>query len=593
MLPLEEYESRLKSWRTQHDGLQRQFIRIGNWRLLTAIAIAALAWLAFGADVMSAWVLLLPVLLFVCLVVWHAGVMRRRRFAQRAIDYYQLGIARLQDKWQGTGNPGERFRNAGHPYAEDLDLFGKGSLFELLCTARTKAGEDTLAAWLLEAAPRDEVLGRQQSVHELRSRVDLREQIALLGEEVKSELDIEATERWATAPGAGFHALLRPAALALAISGVVCIVAFFAQWIPLWPLLLVLACDFAMIFTLRAKVSRVVAAVDTPAQSLRLVSLLLQKLEQQSFNSPKLQALSSDVNVDGTPASKRIARLERWMDWLDSGENIFVRVLRPLLLWREQMAMGIEKWREENGSLAVAWIKRLGEFEALSSFASLAFERPDWPFPAFADGDACWRADALQHPLLSSATCIPNDVALGGGLQLLIVSGSNMSGKSTLLRSIGINTVLAWAGAPIAARRMTLSCFQVATSMRVVDSLLDNRSRFYAEITRIRQIFDLLRSGRPVLFLLDELLSGTNSRDRLLGASGILRNLVSAGAIGLITTHDLALTDLERELGTRAANVHFDDQLTDGHIEFDYKLKPGVVTHSNALELMRAVGIEV
>jgi hypothetical protein len=593
MLPLEEYESRVMRWRTQHDMLQRQFIRIGNWRLITGILIAGVAWLTFGAQVISAWVLLVPVVSFVCLVVWHAGVMRRRRFAQRAVDYYEAGLARLQDKWPGAGNPGERFRNAFHPYAEDLDVFGRGSLFELVCSARTKAGEDTLAAWLLDTAAKREVLARQQSVDELRSQVDLREQIALLGEEVKSELDIEATERWATAPPAGFHPLLRPAALVLAIAGVACVIAFFAQWIPLWPLLLVLACDFMIIFAVRAKVSRVGAAVDTPAQSLRLVSLLLQKLEEQTFNSPKLQALSSDVSVDGTPASKRIARLERWMDWLDSGENVFVRVLRPILLWREQIVMGIEKWREENGSLAVAWIKRLGEFEALSSFASLAFERPDWQFPALTETDMCWRADGLRHPLLSSAACVPNDVTLGDGLQVLIVSGSNMSGKSTLLRSIGLNTVLAWAGAPVAAREMTLSCFQVATSMRVVDSLQDNRSRFYAEITRIRQIFDLVRSGRPVLFLLDELLSGTNSRDRLLGASGILRNLVSAGAVGLITTHDLALTDLERELGTCAANVHFDDRLADGQIEFDYKLKPGVVTHSNALALMRAIGIDV
>jgi DNA mismatch repair ATPase MutS len=175
----------------------------------------------------------------------------------------------------------------------------------------------------------------------------------------------------------------------------------------------------------------------------------------------------------------------------------------------------------------------------------------------------------------------------------VIVSGSNMSGKSTLLRSIGLNTVLAWAGAPVAARGLTLSCVQVATSMRVVDSLQDNRSRFYAEITRIRQIFELLKSSRPVLFLLDELLSGTNSHDRLLGAIGIVRNLVESGAMGLITTHDLALADLERELGSRARNVHFDDRLVDGRIEFDYKLKPGIVTHSNALELMRAVGLEV
>jgi hypothetical protein len=366
MLAREEYESRLKRWRTQYDALQGQFIRIGNWRLLVGIGIAAVAWLAFGADAVSAWLLLVPVLLFVSLVIWHTAVMRRRRFAQRAIDFYERGVARLGDNWQGAGNPGERFRDAGHLYADDLDVFGKGSLFELLCNARTKAGEDTVAAWLLQPAARDEVLARQQSVEELRSSLDLREEIALLGEEVKAELDIEATERWATAPAIGFHRLLRPAALVLAIAGVACVIGFFAEWIPLWPLMLVLGCDFAVIFGLRERLSKVMATVDTPARSLRLISLLLEKLEKQRFESARLQALSSDLYADATPASKRIARLERWMDWLDSSDNVFLRVLRPILLLREQAVMAIERWREENGTLAVAWIKLLGEFEALS-----------------------------------------------------------------------------------------------------------------------------------------------------------------------------------------------------------------------------------
>jgi DNA mismatch repair ATPase MutS len=370
-------------------------------------------------------------------------------------------------------------------------------------------------------------------------------------------------------------------------------VTFFAQLLPLWPTLLILACDFALIFYLSSKIERVTQVIDTPAQSLRIISLLLQRLEREHFESPRLQQFSVDLGVHGLPASKRIARLERWIDWLDSSDHILVRVIRPILLWREQIAMAIEAWRQRNGSLTVLWIKGIGEFEALSSFASLAFERPTWCFPVFEDLKGRWSAEALQHPLLSPATCVPNDVDFTEGLQLLIVSGSNMSGKSTLLRSIGLNTVLAWAGAPVAAHTLQLSCLHVASSMRVVDSLQDNRSRFYAEITRIRQIFELLNHERTVLFLLDELLSGTNSHDRLLGATGIVGNLVKSGAIGLITTHDLALAELEGKLGSHSRNVHFDDRLVNGRIEFDYKLKPGIVTHSNALELMRAVGLEV
>jgi hypothetical protein len=573
--------------------LQRRFIQIGNWRLILGIVEAVLACLAFGAHVVSAWLLLVPLAAFIALVVWHVNVIRRRTFAERAIQQYERGLARLDDRWPGTGNAGERFRDAAHPYAEDLDLFGKGSLFELIAAARTKGGEDTLASWLLSAAMRDEAHARQEAVAELRSRLDLREEIALLGEDARAELDVEATESWAAAEHVHFHPLLRVSALLLSIAGVAAIIAFLAQLLPLWPILLILICDFVVIYGQRKKVDRVTQVIDTPAQSLRIISLLLERLEREGFESPKLQRLAADLHVQGLAASKRIARLEHWIDWLDSSDHILVRIIRPILLWREQIAMAVEAWRQRNGTLTVRWIRGISEFEALSSFASLAFERPAWCFPFFEDSRHCWRAEGLQHPLLSPASCVPNDVAFDNGLQLLIVSGSNMSGKSTLLRSIGLNTVLAWAGAPVAARGITLSCVQVATSMRVVDSLQDNRSRFYAEITRIRQIFELLKRDRPVLFLLDELLSGTNSHDRLLGAIGILRNLVESGAMGLITTHDLALADLERNLEPRARNVHFDDRLVGGRIEFDYKLKPGIVTHSNALELMRAVGLEV
>lgn len=593
MTPLQEYHSRLDRWRAQQATLQRQFIQLGNWRLILGITEAILAWFTFGAHVVAAWLLLVPLGAFIALVIWHLRVIRRRTFAERAVQYYERGLARLDDKWPGTGNPGDRFHDPAHPYAEDLDLFGKGSLFELVAAARTKAGEDTLASWLLAPATRDEASARQQAVAELRSRLDLREDLALLGEDVRAELDVQATESWAEAPPIPFHPLLRISALLLSIAGIATILGFFAGVLSLWPILGILAINFCIIFYLRPRITRVTQVIDTAAQSLRVVSLLVGRIESERFESAKLRELLAFLNVEGLPASKRIARLGHWMDWLDSSDHLFVRVIRPLLLWREQLAMAVEAWRQRNGAHAVQWMRCIAEFEALSSFASLAFERAAWCFPLLEDSRVCWESEGLQHPLLSPSACVPNDVALGDGLQLLIVSGSNMSGKSTLLRSIGLNTVLAWAGAPVAATSLKLGWFQVATSMRVVDSLQDNRSRFYAEITRIRQIFELLNYARPVLFLLDELLSGTNSHDRLLGATGIVMNLVESGALGLITTHDLALADLERNLASRARNVHFDDHFVNGRIEFDYKLKPGVVTHSNAIELMRAVGLHV
>jgi DNA mismatch repair ATPase MutS len=359
----------------------------------------------------------------------------------------------------------------------------------------------------------------------------------------------------------------------------------------------VLGCDFLLIAVLRKRVASIIASLETPGHDLATLSLVLERLERESFETPYLRQLRASIDVEELPASKRIAQLQRWVATVDSSDHILIRAVGPMLLWREQLAMGVEAWRAQAGAHVGAWLRAVAELEALSSLASLSFEHPDWSFPILADQSSpLFEGMSLKHPLLPSAKCVPNDVSLGspaGHCDLVIVSGSNMSGKSTLLRSIGLNTVLAWAGAPVAAQRLRVSAMQIGASLRVVDSLQDGRSRFMAEITRLRQIVGLTESGLPVLFLLDELLSGTNSHDRRIGASAIVYGLLERGAIGLITTHDLALADLEKNWESKVCNMHFEDVVRDGRIEFDYRLRPGVVVRSNALELMRAVGLKV
>jgi DNA mismatch repair ATPase MutS len=254
-------------------------------------------------------------------------------------------------------------------------------------------------------------------------------------------------------------------------------------------------------------------------------------------------------------------------------------------------ALAAERWRRVHGRAIRAWLDVLGEFEALLSLARFSYEHPEYPFPEFAAGAACFEAEQLGHPLLPRATRICNDVSLGPTSRVWLVSGSNMSGKSTLLRSVGVNTVLAMAGAPVCARRLVLTPLQVGASIRVNDSLHEGSSRFYAEITRLRQLFEPCEL--PLLFLLDELLQGTNSADRRIGAQGVIRALLARGAIGLVSTHDLALTDVVDGSQGGAVNVHFQDEIRDGKLYFDYKLHAGVVTKSNGIELMRSIGLEV
>ena len=586
--------ARRQRWQHEREFLQKKFIRIGNWRLVVGIAAAVLAWLAFASAVISAWWFVLSVIVFIALVAWHSRVIRARTLAERAISYYDHALARTNDEWMGKGATGERFSNPAHIYADDLDIFGRGSLFELISTARTAAGEEALAAWLLAPADRQAVLERQEAVRELSPRLDFREDLALLGEDIRAEVNAVPLANWGSASAVAFSPLLRIFAPVLALAGIATLIAFFAHALPIFPFVAILACNFLILYTIRKRIAQVIGAVETPGQDLLLLSLILERLEREQFDSPLLGKLRSDLDVSGLPASKRIARLKFWIELLDSGDHMLLRVLRPVIMWQEQAAMAVEAWRRESGSHIGRWIRAVAEFEALSSFATLAFERPDWRFPVLLEQhEAFFEAQLLRHPLLPEAKCVPNDVAAGNGIRLLIVSGSNMSGKSTLLRAVGLNALLAWAGAPVTAASLRISPLQVAASMRVVDSLQDNRSRFFTEITRIRQIVELAGSGSPVLFLLDELLSGTNSHDRAIGAAGIARALVQSGAIGLITTHDLALANMEQDIGAGVSNVHFEDQITNGEIHFDYKLKPGVVTRSNALALMRVVGLNV
>ena len=312
---------------------------------------------------------------------------------------------------------------------------------------------------------------------------------------------------------------------------------------------------------------------------------MLARLEDTTFTAPRLRelrdALDTTAHPHGgrhVPPSERIAQLGNLLDLLHSRRNQLFMPLAYLLMWGTQMAHAIEQWRAIAGPAIARWLDVVGQFEALCSLAAYAYENPDDPFPEIVtEGGPCYDGEDLGHPLLPAARCVRNDLHLTDGLRVLIVSGSNMSGKSTFLRTVGINAVLALAGAPVRATHLRLSPLAVGATLRIQDSLQQGRSRFYAEILRVRQIVDLTRGPLPLLFLLDEIFAGTNSHDRRQGAEAIVAGLVDAGALGLVTTHDLSLTHIAEQLGSRAANVHFADHFENGEMKFDYRLQPGVV----------------
>lgn len=589
--PEREYETRLAARGNALAKIEEQSRRFWLWRRIVFAAIPLLIVLAFE-DYLSAWWIGLPCLIFLVLMVRHQGVIRLRDRFKRAVKFYEEGLARLDDRWAGTGTTGEQFGNPAHPYAEDLDLFGKGSLFELLCRARTQAGEKRLASWLLAPSSPGEIRERQQAVEELRGRLDLREDLALLGDDVRSAIHPEEISAWGASPATFTARWLPIVAAVIGISTLTSIVLWFAFEYRTLALLAILA-EFVFLYVYRRGIGRVIAEVERPCRDLRLLSEILERIEREQFNSTALLRVRRALEIAGLPPSRQIAQLSRLIEILDSTKNQFFAPFAFVLLIPAQIAFAIDRWKRRSGKLIKPWIEAVGELEALNSLANFAYENPDAPFPELVEGEALYEAESLGHPLIPAARCVRNDIMLGNPMRVLIVSGSNMSGKSTMLRTIGINAVLAFAGAPVRARRFRLSSLTIGASIHILDSLQGGASRFYAEITRLKQIVELTRGERPVLFLLDEILSGTNSHDRRIGAEAVIKGLVERGALGLTTTHDLALTRMVESLGERAANVHFEDHLEEGKMIFDYRMQPGIVTHSNALELMRAVGLEV
>ena len=586
------YPRRLHDRRATHTLLSQRDARLSYARLATFAATAILGALAWN-EWLSFWWLVAPAVIFGGLIRRHERVVADLDAATRAIAFYERGLARLADRWMGSGEPGDRFRDEKHPYANDLDLFGSGSLFELLSIARTRAGEETLAAWLSVPASPAVIRARQEAVTELTPSLDLREALALAGSDVRAGVNSEALVAWAESSPVLYTSWLRRVAAVLTVASAGTAVYWALSGNPA-PFITVVVLEVIYSIPQRKRIQRALHAAEGPARDLDVLAHALQRLEQEQFRAARLVALRGGIDTRGVAASVAIGRLHRLVELHDWQHNQFFAPFAAALLWGTHIAWAIERWRQSYGSHVGGWLRTVGEFEALSSFSAYRYEHPNdvWP-ELLENAPATFDARGAGHPLIPAARRVDNDVTLAGTSRLLIVSGSNMSGKSTLLRTVGINAVLAQAGAPVRAAALRLTPLAPGATLRIQDSLQEGRSRFYAEITRIRELADIARGPRPLLFMLDELLQGTNSHDRLVGASGVIRSLLDRGAIGLITTHDLALTAIAADLAPRAENVHFEDRLVDGELQFDYCLKPGPVTRSNAVALMRAVGLDV
>jgi hypothetical protein len=590
--PLQEYAARKTDRAAAVAARERVHVHLGNAKV--AIFIVTLIYTAVTIDHLSSTTFGAAIALFAALSIWHEFVMRALAKAQAAVTYYADGEARIEDRWMRDTPSGERFRNRDHPYADDLDVFGPRSLFQLVSSCRTPMGEERLAGWLLRTSPVAEIGERQSRVAALRSRIDLRERIAVVNAGRKRSIHADRLIAWSE------HSPVMPPVRILILLMALLFVAALATYMnggSGWPLVAVPIVNLALLGWLGKRANSVVEslAAATESAALDLFANVIREIEHESIDQAELSALTRQLkDQSGRPASRGIAGLARISDWADSRHNVFLRLSEIPLLFTLQVAYAAESWRAAYGRQLRGWVDAVGEIEALLSLAGYSFEHPADPFAEIVDtGAALFEATEIAHPLLPSATAVSNSLTLGSSPRILIVSGSNMAGKSTLMRSVGINTVMALAGAPVRAGRLRLTPLALGTCLRHTDSLQEHRSGFYTEALRIRLICDLLDGPLPLLFLFDELLSGTNSKDRRVAAEGVVRTMLSRGAMGMVTTHDLSLTEIAAIFAGDVRNVHLQDKVENGQMSFDYKLRDGVITHSNALELMRMIGLDV
>ncbi len=596
-----DYERRLQSWRALVAVDERRQERLGLVRLLLFFAtLGGAVWVLRLHPDFAAW-LLVPVALFAMLVVLHARCGERLVRARRGIVHHERNLARLAGRWAGYGPTGEAGLPETHLYARDLDVVGDGSLFQLLNTTVSGAGASTLLAWLLHTADGPSMLGRQQAVAALSPDVDLREAVALLADTEAERPHAAQLLAWARARPVVFGAGVRLTALAFGLAALAAAGAWSFDVTGPLPLALVGACAAVAGQFSKRRIQEVEALAESGEHELRLLAPLLALLEDRAAAAgapPALAALGAAVATDGVPASARLRRFQSLaLSLIDSRRNGVYAFFAFMLQLRVHRAHAVETCRAQLVSVLPAWLSAVGEFEAMLAVSGYAHEHRDDVYPELVDvgrtDGPCLHLTGLGHPLIPDERCVRNDLSLDRSHALLMISGSNMSGKSTLLRSAGLAVVLAGAGAPVRARSARLSPFALGACLAVHDSLREGASRFWAEITRLRAVDELSRGSRPVLFLLDELLSGTNSHDRLIGARAVLGRLLERGALGLVTTHDLALASLADELAPRAVSAHFADSVADGTMSFDYRMRPGVVQRGNALALMRSLGLEV
>lgn len=595
--PKDKYEKRKTYYARRLENLTHRINRLSNVRLVTFLAGCGLAGFFYlnNRASLGMGIVAFTIVSFAALVIWHQTLKKRQSYIRLLFENYDQALKRLRGDWKSFTDEGEDFIDPAHPYSNDLDLFGNGSLFQWINTAKTFRGRETLKEWLTEPPVGIEpIIEKQETIKELSKNLAWRQRF--LADASLSKLTLSSPKviiDWAKTFDATylrFEVLIL--ARALPIITILFLILYLTTpsitfWYPLTGAIIQ-----ALILLLGKQRGKVLNEVYSYRDSIKIYEKMLERFERRSFQSKYLRSLKKSLrDRDDKSASEQIRKLAWLSELIASRNNAMFLFINVLTLWDVQCMIALESWKEKSGRSLDRWLDTIAELEALSSLSIIHFDHQDWQFPEINSEKLGVVAVKLGHPLLKESVC--NDLSIEKRSGILLITGSNMSGKSTLLRTVGINLVLAYSGAPVYAQSFSCSMLQIYTCMRVSDNLGENISSFYAELLRIKQIVSASKTDQRIFFLLDEIFKGTNSQDRHAGAKVLIMQLSKVDSMGMVSTHDLELGDLERESNRKVRNYHFREYYKNNEIQFDYKLRAGISTTRNAMYLIKMAGIDV
>lgn len=603
-LPDNQYKKRRDIYKTRIEALSRKVNIISVSRGITFLGGIAISIFLYTKKQYTPIpiVLLAVVFAFIFLVVQHEKLKEQKKYTEMLFEINNNSLKRLNGQWKDFEDKGEEFRNENHRYSEDLDIFGRGSLFQLLNTSNTYIGRNKLVRLFIEPQMNaNEINRNQNAIKALAEKIDWRQKLQAEGmlarKEVSKENGLHNPKElfvWANEKNEYFRKpiIILAARIMPVVTISLLLLAIALPEVPYYPFFLML-CGQILLLMLRSKdTAKVFNLTDKYKDIIKSYEKMLKLIENEKFGSSYLEELKGNLmDNKNKKACQQIGGLVRVVDMIAMRYSELYLIFNIITLWDYQCQISLEAWKKNTGINLEKWLTIVGEFEALSSLSLLNIDHPDWAIPKVFDDICDYEAVDIGHPLLSDERVVNSfNVHMPRGV--LLITGSNMSGKSTLLRTAGINLILSYTGAPVCAKELRCSIMDIYTSMRVSDNLEKNTSSFYAELLRIKMIIEAAKEGKRIFFLLDEIFKGTNSRDRHTGARILIKNLIKEGASGFVSTHDLELGDLEEEDKGGVENFHFKEYYKDGQIYFDYKLRKGISTTRNAIYLMKMAGID-